>query len=234
MSGPLHVAWAPASLTTGPTAWWNTEMSSLHMRKIRGISTAVMLLAGASAAGAQNDAADHARLSEVLRLGPGSVVADIGAGPEALLTIRMATTVGPSGKVYATDIGDMLPKLRDSVWKAGLQNVEIIEGHWSSTNLPPECCEGIFIRNVYHHFADPAAMNASLWRSLKSGGRLAIIDFRPRGREARSPGDRDEGDQHGVSRESVTRELLQVGFELVSSEDHADTWFLVVVEKPAR
>jgi len=204
------------------------------MRTIRGLGAIVMLVAGVSAALAQNDAADHARLTEVLHAGPGSVVADVGAGPEALLTIRMASTVGPSGKVYATDIGDMLPKLRESVRRAGVQNVEVIEGHSSSTNLPAECCEGIFIRNVYHHFAEPAAMNASLWKSLKPGGRLAIIDFRPRGREASSPGDRDQGDQHGVSRETVAKELLQVGFELIRSDDRSNTWFVVVVAKPAK
>jgi ubiquinone/menaquinone biosynthesis C-methylase UbiE len=206
------------------------------MRSIRGIGAAVTLLVGVSAAVAQNDAADLKRLTEVLQVSPGSVVADVGAGPQALLTIPMATVVGPSGKVYATDVGDMLGKLRETVQKAGAQNVEVVEGHPSNSNLPPECCDGIFIRNVYHHFADPAAMNASLWASLKRGGRLAIIDFRPRGREAISPADRDEGDQHGVSPESVTKELLTAGFQLITSEDRsdADKWFLVVVEKPLR
>jgi ubiquinone/menaquinone biosynthesis C-methylase UbiE len=206
------------------------------MRTIRAISTVVMIvLAGVAAAVAQNDSADHAWLAEALRIGPGSVVADVGAGPEAPLTIPMAGTVGPSGRVYATDIGDTVRKLRERVRKADLQNVEIIEGGPSSTNLPAECCDAIFIRNVYHHFAEPAAMNASLLQSLKPGGRLAIIDFRPRGgREASSPEDRDQGDQHGVSRETVAKELVQAGFELVTSEDRAKTWFVVVVAKPAK
>jgi ubiquinone/menaquinone biosynthesis C-methylase UbiE len=203
------------------------------MRMTRAISTIVILLTGVAAAVAQNDTADHAWLADALRVGPGSVVADVGAGPEALLTIPMAGTVGPSGKVYATDIGDTVEKLRQRVRKADLPNVEIIEGGPSSTNLPAECCDAIFIRNVYHHFADPAAMNASLWQSLKPGGRLAIVDFRPRGREASSPEDRDQGDQHGVSRETVSKELLQAGFELIASEDRAKTWFVVVVAKPA-
>jgi ubiquinone/menaquinone biosynthesis C-methylase UbiE len=205
------------------------------MRTIQAISTVVMiLLAGAAAAVAQSDSADHAWLAEALRIGPGSVVADVGAGPEALLTIPMAGTVGPSGKVYATDIGDTVEKLRGRMRKADLQNVEIIEGGPSSTNLPAECCDAIFIRNVYHHFADPAAMNASLSQSLKPGGRLAIIDFRPRGREASSPEDRDQGDQHGVGRETVAKELVQAGFELITSEDRSNTWFVVVVAKPAK
>jgi ubiquinone/menaquinone biosynthesis C-methylase UbiE len=202
------------------------------VRIIRAIG-AVTLLLGVSASVAQNNAADLTRLTEVLQIRPGSVVADVGAGPEALLTIPMATAVGASGKVYATDIGDMLAKLRETVQKAGAQNVEIIEGQSSRTNLPTDCCDGIFIRNVYHHFADPAAMNASLFASLKRGGRLAVIDFRPRGREADSPADRDEGDRHGVRPESVAKELQAAGFQLVTIEDrpNADKWFLVVVEK---
>jgi ubiquinone/menaquinone biosynthesis C-methylase UbiE len=189
------------------------------------------MLVCSSAANAQDNAADTARLIEILRVSPGQVLADIGAGPEALLTIPMAKAVGASGKIIATDMGEMLGRLRQTISKAGVQNVEVIEGQPSGTNLPDECCDGIFIRNVYHHFADPAAMNSSLWKSIKSGGRLAIIDFRPRGREASSPGDRDDGDRHGVNPETVTRELVQAGFQLIASEDRPDRWFLVVVEK---
>ena len=58
-----------------------------------------------SLAGAQDSASDLARLVEVLRVAPGQVLADIGAGPGALLTIPMAKAVGPSGKVYETDLG---------------------------------------------------------------------------------------------------------------------------------
>ncbi len=206
------------------------------MRRIGAIGAALTLLVMGSAVIAQDNAADLARLTEVLRLGRGSVVADVGAGPEALITIPMAAAVGPSGKVYATDLRDMLAKLREAIQKAAARNVEVIEGQPSSSNLPPECCDAIVVRNVYHHFADPATMNASLWASLKRGGRLAVIDFRPSGREAISPADRAEGDHHGVSPESVTKELLAAGFQLVTSEDRpgADKWFLVVVERPSQ
>jgi len=183
---------------------------------------------------AQDNAADAARLIEMLRVTPGQVLADIGAGPEALLTVPMAKVGGDSGKVFATDLGQMLSRLHDAVKKSGMTNVEIIEGQPASTNLSPECCDGIFIRNVYHHFADPPAMNASLWRSLRAGGRLAVIDFRPVGTEAASPAGRDGGDQHGVLPETVARELVQAGFTLISSEDRPDRWFIVVVEKTLR
>jgi ubiquinone/menaquinone biosynthesis C-methylase UbiE len=183
---------------------------------------------------AQDNTADAARLVEVLRVSPGQVLADVGAGPQALLTIPMAKAVGDAGKVFATDVGQMLGRLRETIKKSGATNVEIIEGQPADANLPPECCDAIFIRNVYHHFADPPAMNASLWRSLKPGGRLAVIDFRPVGTEAASPAGRDGGDQHGVLPETVSRELIQADFTLISSEDRPDRWFMVVVEKAIR
>ena len=201
------------------------------MWKCHCIWTVIATLVTSSVIHAQDNAADAARLFEVLRVAPGQVLADIGAGPEALLTIPMARAVGPAGKIYATDVAEMLGRVRETIEKSGLTNVEVIEGQPSATNLPPECCEAMFIRNVYHHFADPSAMNASLWRSLRPGGRLAVIDFRPRGSEAASPADRDDGDQHGVNPGTVSKELVQAGFTLISSEDRPDRWFIVVVEK---
>lgn len=144
----------------------------------------------------------------------------------------MARHVGPSGKVYATELGGSLETLKAAVQKAGMQNVEVVESDPSRTNLPSECCDGIFVRYVYHHFADPPAMNASLRQSLKPGGTLAIIEFAPNGPEALVPSERAGGKTHGVGAESVARELRQAGFELVTSEQRPDREVFVVVRKP--
>jgi ubiquinone/menaquinone biosynthesis C-methylase UbiE len=121
-------------------------------------------------------------LLELLEVRSGVVLADIGAGPDAFLATRMARHVGPFGRVYATDVGEQtLASLREVIRKNEVNNIEVIEGHPSRTNLPAECCDGIYIRNVYHHFADPPVMNRSPFDSLKPGGRLVVIDFYPRG-----------------------------------------------------
>ena len=111
-------------------------------------------------------------------------------------------------------------------------NVQILVGEPSRTNLPPECCDAIFVRYLYHHFADPPAMNASLRQALRPGGVLAIIEFAPNGREAPTPADRAGGDTHGVGAESVARELQQAGFELITSERQPGRTVRVVVRKP--
>src|SRR5262249_59993320 len=108
---------------------------------------------------------------------------------------------------------------------------DIVEAPALRTTLPAECWDGIFIRNVYHHFGDPPSMNASLLQSLRPGGRLAIIDFAPDGPEATSPADRASGKTHGVAAETVARELQQAGFEPVTIEHRDNRTFLVVVRK---
>ena len=195
------------------------------------VCTAVL---NVSVASGQDDQQDTAWLIKVLDVKPGSVVADIGAGPEALLTIPLARHVGPSGRIYATELGASVEKLRAAVNNAGVGNVHVRAGDPSATNLPPECCDSIFIRYVYHHFADPPAMNASVRQALKPGGVLAIIEFAPRKREASTPAARAADETHGVGAEAIVRELKAAGFEVVSSEQQSDRMVRVVARKPSR
>lgn len=195
------------------------------------LAVAASLLLSAVPAPAQNYSADAVWLDEVLRLGPGSTVADIGAGT-GWLSLELAPRLGPSGRIYASELGaDAVERLRQAIDTASVRNVIVVEGHPSRTNLPANCCDAIFLRRVYHHFADPKAMNASLWDSLRPGGRLAIIDFAPRGAESAEPAGRAEGDQHGITMETLTKELRKSGFRILSAEQRPDLSVYVVAEK---
>lgn len=189
----------------------------------------------ACTANAQDDfASDAVRLDSALKIEPGQVVADIGAGG-GQLTVALAREVGPSGRVYATELdADRLRDIRRATDDAGLKNVSVIEAHATRTNLPQRCCDALVLRRVYHHFANPDLMNASLRQSLKPGGLLAVIDFAPDSAESADPGNRDTGDQHGVSSATVVRELSQAGFETVAVEEKASAGrFMVVVRRPS-
>jgi predicted methyltransferase len=208
----------------------------LRARPSRAHSAAAVLVIAlaASAATAQNNTSDAAKLIEVLKLSPGHTVAEIGAGGGEL-TIAMAKHVGPSGRVYTSELGSArLSGLRAAVTKSGASNIEVIEGEAAHANLPDGCCDAVFMRNVYHHFGDPSTMNASIFKALKPGGRVALIDFAPRNNAAIAPpGKRGEDASHGVSTDVVVNELKAAGFEIVSTEDRGDRWFLVVgVKKP--
>ncbi len=192
------------------------------------------LLAGCSSLAAQDNAADARRIVEHLQVKPGMTLAEIGAG-SGELTVALARAVGTDGRIYSNEISESRRvAIRAAVTHARLSNVTVIEGAEADANLPEACCDGIFMRNVYHHFADPGPMNRSLFRALEPGGRLLIIDFPPRrGREAASSADRDEGSSHGVSAASAERELREAGFEILSTEDRpSERWFMVVARKP--
>jgi predicted methyltransferase len=197
---------------------------------------AIIALVGLNpAVWAQNNAADTNTLVEVLKLSPGSVVAEIGAGAGEL-TLAIAKLVAPGGRMISTELGAARVKgLRDSVSK-GTSNIEVIEGHEARTNLPDACCDAVFMRNVYHHFGDPPAMNASILRALKPGGRVAVIDFPPgENVPTAPPGNRGDKATHGVSAATVAAELSAAGFQIVKSEEQPgrSRWFIVVGQKPA-
>jgi ubiquinone/menaquinone biosynthesis C-methylase UbiE len=150
------------------------------------------------------------RLVELLELKPGMTVGDVGAGFGAW-TVRLAREVGPTGRVYATDIGEaQLAALRDITQRERLNNVTVIAGAPNSTNLPPLCCEAILIRDAYHHLTQPEAMIRSLAASLKPGGRLAVIDFPPRPDTEVPAGVPANRGGHGVPSEVVQGEVSSV------------------------
>ena len=208
----------------------------MKQRRLLTISLAASIFV-ATAAWAQDNPADTKRLIEALRLKPGDVVAEIGAG-DGELTIALAQHVGPTGRVLSSELGaERVQRLRAAVEKSAASNVQIIDGHETRANLPDLCCEAIFMRNVYHHFGDPPAMHASFLQALKPGGRIAIIDFAPRKGDTAPPGKRGADPSHGVSEGVVADELKTAGFALVSQAVHptpdANRWFIVVAEKPS-
>ncbi|MDP1571529.1 MAG: methyltransferase domain-containing protein [Vicinamibacterales bacterium] len=197
----------------------------------------LVLLAGAAAllsltVHAQDNARDAERLATALALREGMTVVELGAGTGDL-TVAVARIVGPAGRVYSNEINpDRRADIRKAVDAAALSHVTIVEGQAAHANVPEACCDAAFMRNVYHHFGDPAAMNRSLFAALKPGGRIAIIDFPPRrGGESAPPGARAESNRHGVTPETVIEELEAAGFQIVSTDRPSGRWFMVVAQK---
>ena len=178
------------------------------------------------------------RLADVLALKAGMTVADVGAGGGAI-SVVLAKWLGPNGRVYSTDIrAPQLAEIKGAVAEAGLSNVVVLEGAEASTNLPNQCCDAIFLRDVYHHLTRPREFDASLLASLKPGGRLAIMDFPPDPGSKIPDGVPNDRGGHGVPATIVQAEVASSGFRHVTTmprwppDDERSMLFLVLFEKP--
>lgn len=194
----------------------------------------VTLFVTTAAAQRSGSTIDTAKIFEALGIREALTACEIGAG-DGELTLAAARLVGPQGRVYTSELGDERVKtLEGKVAGSGLAHITVVEGDPARTNFPDGACDAVFMRNVYHHFADPAAMNLSIAAALKPGGRLAIVDFSPPGAEAEQAEDRDRDGRHGVSAGSVSRELKDAGFEPVLTQSGSQRWFMTVLAKPPR
>ncbi|MBI2185712.1 MAG: methyltransferase domain-containing protein [Acidobacteria bacterium] len=156
------------------------------------------------------------RLVELLQLKPGATIADVGAGFGAW-TVAFGKWTGPSGRVFATDIGEkQLAFLREYTKKEGLSNVTVMAGAPASTNLPVNCCDAILIRDAYHHLTQPEAILKSTASALRAGGRLAVIDFPPRPNSEIPEGVPANRRGHGVPPDVVVAEAKAAGLTMVS------------------
>jgi ubiquinone/menaquinone biosynthesis C-methylase UbiE len=174
------------------------------------------------AVGVRGDAAGEiGRLAELMGWKAGTVVADIGAG-DGGYTFAAVEHVGKTGKVFATEIdAKKLGELRGEVARRKVGNVVVVESKEADTNLPAGCCDAIFLRHVYHHLTKPAEFDAGLVRSLKSGGRLAIIDFAPRAGLEPVEGVPSNRGGHGIPQKIVIEELKAAGLQV---EKIVDDW----------
>jgi SAM-dependent methyltransferase len=185
-------------------------------------------------ASAQSGAVSTARLFEAVGVREGSTVCEIGAGDGAV-TIAAAKAAGPSGQVYSSELGvDRVQTLRRKVGESGLTQITVVAGDATKTNFPDGGCDAVFMRDVYHHFTNPAAMNGSILQALKPGARLAVVDFTPPpGSEAACPADRGKDGMHGITLDTLSRELKEAGFEPVSA-DQVQRALFVVVARPEK
>src|ERR1700730_7787303 len=183
---------------------------------------------------ANADAADEIkRLGSLMDWRPGTIVADIGAG-DGRYAFAAAQLVGPSGKVFATEIDEeKLAALKSEVTKRRLTSVTIIASKEADTNLPAECCDAIFLRRVYHHLTKPAEFDQALLRALKTRGRLAIIEFPPRSGLAPVEGVPANRGGHGIPQRIVIEELTSAGLELIKTvnDSPGDDYLVLFLKK---
>jgi ubiquinone/menaquinone biosynthesis C-methylase UbiE len=176
------------------------------------------------------------RLAKVMNWRPGQVIADVGAG-EGEIGFAAASAVGETGKVYLTELDEKkFAALQKDAGRRHLRNVVILAAAEKETKLPDNCCDAIILRRVYHHFTAPVEMDASLLRSLRSGGLLAVIEFAPR--KSLTASDPVKGvpsnrGGHGIPKKILVEELTEAGFKPDKTfDDWPDDGYCVLFRKP--
>ena len=113
-----------------------------------------------------------------LKLKPGQVVADIGAG-SGVFSLPLARAVKPGGSVYAVDIDkELVDHVTEAATEQGLTNVQGVVGQATDPSMPDNV-DMAFINDVLHHIENRALYLKNLAEYLKPGGRIAVIEFTP-------------------------------------------------------
>jgi ubiquinone/menaquinone biosynthesis C-methylase UbiE len=117
-------------------------------------------------------------LIDALKLKPGMVVADIGAG-SGYLTFPMAKRVAPNGKVIAEEIqNEMLDIIRRKMTRSGVKNIDLLLGTTEDPKLPPESVDLALMVDVYHEFDKPYEMISNMIKGMKKGGQIVFVEYR--------------------------------------------------------
>jgi predicted methyltransferase len=171
-------------------------------------------------------------LMDELGLGPGSMVADVGAG-RGYFSFHLAERVGPQGRVYAVDISEReLQSLRRAAERHRYAQIRPLLSRPADPKLPAAELDAVLVINAYHEFREFDAMLAGLHASLKPGGLLAVVD-----RDAAEGEPRDAYHQrHAIPESLVVADAERHGFRLLRrppgfTTDLGREWYFLVFEK---
>ena len=173
---------------------------------------------------------------DVMGVHAGSAVADIGCG-RGYFTFKFAARVGREGKVFAVDLReDELAEIRDRANRDGLTQIEAVKGSDDNPHLPAASLDAVLVMNAYHEFGQHAAILAAIYRALKPGGRLALIDGAA---EAGHPRDYYRS-MHRLPEHFEREEAEQAGFHFLSKRPgftdprRGKEFYFLILQKPAR
>ena len=163
------------------------------------------------------------RVMNILGIGPGKIVADIGAG-SGWFTERAARRVGRGGRVFSEDINpDAIEHIADRMKKEDIENVRAILGSADDPRLPADAIDAVMLLKVYHEIAQPVAFMKTVRKTLHPGAKVGIIDRNGNGAD------------HGLNRDIVEREMDEAGYRLAEHYDFTKAdgqdYFLVFLAK---
>lgn len=160
-----------------------------------------------------------AEVIAALKLAPDAVVADIGSGT-GYFAVRLARAV-PRGRVYGADLEpNMVRYLNERAAREKLPNLSSRLAAPDNPGLP-EKLDLVLLVDTYHHIERREGYFSGLRGSLKPGGRVAIIDFRP---------DAPEGPPSWmrIAASRVKEEMARAGYRLAEEQAFLPNQYFLV------
>jgi precorrin-6B methylase 2 len=170
-----------------------------------------------------------------LGLGKGSVIADVGAG-RGRDTWVFAKIVGETGTVFTEEIAeDKVQSLETDAKKRGLSQVRAVLGRTDDPCLPSNSVDLVYMNHVYHHLAKPREMLRGLWRALRPGGNLVVVDQQRGTLRDWVPRKLREKRHFWIAETTVVREAREEGFAFMGCAEqcwHTKDNFVLTFQRP--
>lgn len=171
------------------------------------------------------------KLFLALDLQSGETILDLGCG-EGRYALPLATRLGRNGTVYAADLWEQgLAALQDRARREGLTNIRTLLADVSRPlPLPAGSVDLAFMATVLHDLAEVGQAEGALAetaRLVKSGGRLAVVEF------YKITGPPGPPIHIRLSPEEVADLVLPYGFVLQQIADLSPHLYLAVFTKSA-
>jgi len=165
-----------------------------------------------------------------LGLREGMKVGDFGAG-SGHYALAASAMVGETGKVYAIDIQeDVLKRVSADASARGSHVIECIWADFEKlrgTKLKDATLDAAVLSNALFQLEDKAGAFTELYRTLKPGGKVLIVDW------SGQHGGMGPLDDHVVSPSDALSLAEAVGFEKLKSFDPGAHHYALVLTKPS-
>jgi ubiquinone/menaquinone biosynthesis C-methylase UbiE len=102
-----------------------------------------------------------------------------------------------------------------------------VQGAINDINVPAESVDLILLVDAYHEFSHPREMGESMFRALKPGGRIALVEYR-----AEDPSVPIKP-LHKMSEAQAIREMSALGLRWMETRDSLPQQHLMFFAKPA-
>ncbi len=147
-------------------------------------------------------------------------IIEIGAGT-GLFSAAFAQRA-PGAVVYAADTAvEMLDWMRANRPEVAESRIVPVKAEETSVPLADGTADAVYMINLHHELADPAASYAEAFRLLKPGGRLLVVDWAPRDTPKGPP------QEVRMSAEALAALLSDAGFSDVAIDETTLAWHLM-------